>query len=383
MARENTWAWTAFGFAAGAGAAWAFDPRSGARHRAEVGHKAIHAGHVAACLGGKAWRDGRNRLRGALAELGKVFTPDEVDEIVLAERVRSHLGRVCSHPGAIDVQAEGGTVFLEGVVLKSEHAQVLACVRTVRGVREVQDGLEVHDSAARIPSLQGGAGRTRGQLPELLQENWAPSVRVAIGSLGLGLAGWGLRRRGVWGGALAVIGSALVLRGATNLPLRRALGLGAGRRAIDLRKSIFVAATPSEVFGFFTAFDRLPAFMSHLKEVRRTGDGRWRWCVAGPAGVPIEWDAEVTRLEQDRLVSWKSVEPSLVESAGTVRFRPENNGTRLEVQLSYNPPAGAVGHAFAALFGKDARSQMDDDLLRLKSMLERGKTEPVTPEQLT
>jgi uncharacterized membrane protein len=219
-------------------------------------------------------------------------------------------------------------------------------------------------------------------VPELLQENWAPSVRVVLGALGLGLTGFGLRRRGLFGGTLAGLGSALVLRSATNLPLRRALGLGAGRRGIDLRKSISIAAPPNEVFAFFTSFDRLPAFMSHLKEVRRTADGRWRWCVAGPAGVPIEWDAEVTRLEQDRLVAWKSVDPSIVESAGTVRFLPENAGTRLEVQLSYNPPAGAIGHAFAALFGKDAKSQLDDDLLRLKSMLERGKAERVSREQL-
>jgi len=210
MARENTWAWGAFGFAAGAGTAWALDPATGARHRAEVGQKAIHAGHLAAQLGGKVWRDGRNRLRGALAELSSTFTPDEVDEIVLAERVRSHLGRVCSHPGAIEVRSAGGAVTLEGDVLASEHAPLLACARTVRGVHDVKDGLRVHPSAAGIPALQGG--RARGEVPELFQENWAPSIRVLVGGLGLGLIGYGLASRTALGTVLGTFGLAALLR---------------------------------------------------------------------------------------------------------------------------------------------------------------------------
>src|SRR5207244_7213293 len=106
------------------------------------------------------------------------FTPDEGDGIVLAERVRSHLGRVCSHPGAIEVRSAGGAVTLEGDVLASEHAPLLACVRTVRGVHDVRDELHVHQSAAGIPALQGG--RARGEVPALLQHNWAPSIRVLV-----------------------------------------------------------------------------------------------------------------------------------------------------------------------------------------------------------
>jgi uncharacterized membrane protein len=44
------------------------------------------------------------------------------------------------------------------------------------------------------------------------------------------------------------------------------------------------------------------------------------------------------------------------------------------VQLSYNPPAGALGHAVASLFGADPKRAMDEDMVRLKSLLEEGKT---------
>jgi uncharacterized membrane protein len=42
--------------------------------------------------------------------------------------------------------------------------------------------------------------------------------------------------------------------------------------------------------------------------------------------------------------------------------------------MSYNPPGGAIGHAVAALFGADPKRAMDEDFVRLKSLLEIGKT---------
>jgi uncharacterized membrane protein len=64
-----------------------------------------------------------------------------------------------------------------------------------------------------------------------------------------------------------------------------------------------------------------------------------------------------------------------VENAGIVRFRPNPDGTtQIDVRISYNPPGGAIGHAVAALFGADPKRAMDEDMVRLKSLLEEGKT---------
>jgi uncharacterized membrane protein len=41
--------------------------------------------------------------------------------------------------------------------------------------------------------------------------------------------------------------------------------------------------------------------------------------------------------------------------------------------MSYNPPAGAIGLSLAALFGSDPKALMDDDLVRMKTMIETGK----------
>jgi osmotically-inducible protein OsmY len=54
------------------------------------------------------------------------------------------------------VTAENGRVILRGAVLRDELDDVLTAVRGVRGVRDVENQLDVRDAAASEPSLQGG-----------------------------------------------------------------------------------------------------------------------------------------------------------------------------------------------------------------------------------
>ncbi len=53
-----------------------------------------------------------------------------------------------------------------------------------------------------------------------------------------------------------------------------------------------------------------------------------------------------------------------------IRVDHEAAGTRVLVELSYNPVAGAVGHALATLLGADPRHKLADSLQRLKSYIE-------------
>jgi uncharacterized membrane protein len=64
----------------------------------------------------------------------------------------------------------------------------------------------------------------------------------------------------------------------------------------------------------------------------------------------------------------------LVEHAGIVQFEPMGTGTRVQIRLSYNPPAGALGHAIAWLTGSDPKRELDEDLARMKSFVETGIT---------
>jgi hypothetical protein len=51
--------------------------------------------------------------------------------------VRAAIGRVCSHPEAIDVICQGGRTPLSGPVLDTEHQALLSAERRVRGAQEI------------------------------------------------------------------------------------------------------------------------------------------------------------------------------------------------------------------------------------------------------
>ena len=367
--------------AVGLGAALMYflDPARGARRRGLLRDKIVHAGHVAGDALGKTRRDLRNRAQGVAAETkNRVGADENADDRVIAERVRAELGRVVSHPGAIEVGVEQGHATLRGPVLAREVDDLLSRVRGVRGVADVDNQLEVHETADDVPALQGGERREGGKF-ELQQENWTPAARLLTTVAGGALALYGTRRKGALGAVAGVAGVALLARGSTNQPLRRVVGVGAGRRAVDVQKTINIDAPVDEVFAFFTEWERFPDWMSHVREVRPTGRRGpvgeiTRWTVDGPAGTTVSWEAEPTRLEPNKLIAWKSLEGSAVQQAGDIRFEPvDGEGTRVDVHLSYNPPAGVVGHAVATLFARDPKQQMDDDLARLKTTIEAGQ----------
>lgn len=364
------------GLLLGAGLMYYLDPDRGRRRRAMVRDQMVHYGHKADRAMDTAARDIRNRAVGVASEArGRIRGGDDAPPSVVEARVRSALGRAVSHPGALGASADqDGRVTLTGPVLTDEVDRVIAAVESVRGVRDVIDRMEVHESPAGVPGLQGVARAPRQRL-DVLQENWAPATRLLMGLLGGAIAIRGMRQDGPIGGALTLAGLGVVSRSLTNKDLRRLLGVDAARNAVEVHKILTIHAPISAVFAFWRDYENFPKFMSHINEVRDTGGGRSHWVAEGPAGVPFEWDAETVRVEENRLISWRSIGNSPIANAGIVRFQPEGEAaTRVDIHLSYSPPAGALGHAVAAFLGSDPKHLMDDDLVRLKSLLEDGKT---------
>ncbi len=270
---------------------------------------------------------------------------------------------------------------------RGRRRRKLARDAAVHALHVTQDAASATSRDARnrargaVAEMRGrlrGAGRDRagrgGKRPELLQEQWSPTARLLAGTAGTAAVLGAGPARGIAGVGLRLGGLVLALRALTNLPLSRLFGVGAGRGAVRLQKTIHVAAPVEEVFEFWSRYENFPLFMSHVRDVRRSGDGQSHWRVAGPAGVPLEWNTETTRFEPNRVLAWRTVEGSPIAHSGIVRFDAERGGTRIDIKMSYTPPAGAIGHAVAALLGDDPRRAMHEDLGRLKSLLEEGKT---------
>lgn len=365
--------WIAGGLGLGTALMYLLDPAFGRRRRAILRDKFARAADRAGDALGAMGRDLANRGRGLVAETRALVSPGEVSDRVLEERVRARLGRVVSHPGSITVEARQGVVTLSGAILEREVAPLLSAVASVRGVRDVENRLEVHEEPGHVGGLQGDRAAKDSRI-ELLQKNWSPAWRLLAGLAGGGMTLWGVRRRRVLGTGLATAGTVLMARAASNLELKRLLGIGASRRGIDFRKTLFVRAPVEEVFAFWSEFENFPRFFAHVREVRDDGRGKTHWKVEGPAGLPVEWDAVVTAYVPDQLIAWKTAPGEAVKCSGIVRFDPTaDGGTLMNIRMTYKPPAGVLGHAVASLFGTDPETSMDRDLMRFKALLETAR----------
>jgi uncharacterized membrane protein len=369
----------------GAALMYFLDPRSGRRRRALVRDQLLHVARLAGRAQRVVARDITNRASGAWAEATRMLRNDDASDVEVAERVRAKLGRYVSHPHAVDVSVREGCVELSGPILEREVRELLHCVRHVPGVRAIEDRLVRHREAGRISALQGGVPRP-GERSELFQDRWAPATRVLVGGLGGGLLLRGLRSGGPVGLLSVLLGGGLLLRASANRETASLLGLGPDS-AIEVQKTVHIAVPVREVFEFWADYSNFPHFMSRVREVRPLEDGRSHWVVSGPGGVPVEWTAEITRFEPNHLIEWRSGEDSMVQHRGIVRFDDDGDlGTRVGIRLWYVPPAGMLGHAAASLFGADPKSEMDQDLIRMKTLVETGRTphdaaQPLRPPQ--
>lgn len=361
---------------AAAGAAYFLDPRSGRRRRALLRDQASRIAHQAQDFLSKADRDARQRIHGAYEKSLSRFRPGMIDDGILEERIRAELGRLSSHPGAIEVSCSKGIARLQGYILEKEFATVLHGVRRVRGVQHVVNEMRVRSEAGNVPSLQGTSDTRPAPRFEYLQANWSPAPRLLAGTAGFAMIVAGLARRSAPGYALAASGSALLGRSICNMPLSHLFGVRTSAAdGVVVQKTIEVYADVDETYSRWRDLQSFPAFMSHVREVRKIDDTHYHWKVDGPAGVPVEWDAEITADVPAELIAWRTMQGASVQSSGVVQFEPTSyGGTRVHVRMSYHPPANVVGHTVAKVFGRDPKRQIGADLLRFKTFIETGAT---------
>jgi hypothetical protein len=175
------------GIGVGALVLFVADPRTGRRRRALATDQLVRASRKTRDALDATARDVANRTSGLVAAARARWASEPVDDRRLLERVRAKLGRACSHPRAIDVGVADGTITLRGPILASEIANVLATVGTVRGVVDVTNALEPHESAEGVPALQGHGNMADSEL-DILQRNWAPATQALVAAAGLATA---------------------------------------------------------------------------------------------------------------------------------------------------------------------------------------------------
>lgn len=223
-----------------------------------------------------------------------------------------------------------------------------------------------------------------------MKQNVGDTERLVSGAVGLALAAFGASRRSPLGFLLALGGAGLVTRAATGYcPLNEATGLteedkdaAPWNRAVRVKGAVTITKPRQEVYAFWRKLENLPRFMRHLESVTETDAKRSDWKAVAPAGRSVSWTAEITEERIDETLAWRSTEGSEIPNEGRVTFEDAvgGRGTVVRVELSYHPPLGALGAAFAKLLGEEPKGQIADDLRRLRSLLETGEV-PTTDGQ--
>lgn len=189
---------------------------------------------------------------------------------------------------------------------------------------------------------------------------------------GVAARGRGRRRRGAISAAvLGGIGAAdlyAAVRASRDGGARHANG----PRHRALRAAVTVRRPAEDVYRFWRDLENLPSFMPHLQSVTADAGGRSHWVANAPLGQPVQWEAQITEDEPNKRIAWQSLPGSAIQNGGSVEFAPAagGGGTEVRVQIGYQIPGGVVGKAAATLFGESPDQHVNEDLRRLKQILE-------------
>jgi uncharacterized membrane protein len=215
-----------------------------------------------------------------------------------------------------------------------------------------------------------------GMLSERAPGTWAWS-RVAGDAMDLALLGAASRAPDADPRRIAIAAAGVL--GVTALDVYAGKRLTASQSSeapqIAVTQTVTINSTPNELYEFWKNLENLPLFMEHLESVSMTGERTSHWVAKAPAGTSVEWDSEIVDDQPDRRIGWRTLPDSEVTHEGMVTFEPApgGRGTIVRVEMLYRPPAGRVGAQIARLFGEEPALQINDDLRRLKQLLETGE----------
>lgn len=361
------------GLGLGAGLMYFWDPRSGRRRRSLVLDQCERTVHCTRDYFEKAQRDANNRLSGLAAQAHSLIQNHDANDRVVTARVRSKLGRHCSRPHAVKVEAYDGHVILSGTVKPAEVGEVLRAVCGVAGVRGVENQLEVRPQEDNGAAGQGGITHRADAAAMATAGAWPPATRVASQLAGAALMGNCLASDTLTSKLLGVVGLGLFVRATTNRSLDHLLGNAPGSQVMRFQRTISIHAPLERVWDFLSDFEQVARFLPIVNRVESLGGGHYRWAVSGLGGQVVEGEERITEFVPHERLSWESVAEEPFAYCGTCTLhRDHDDSTRVHLCVDYSPPGGALTAGLASLLGLDIKTQFQEAVMRIKPFLEQG-----------
>jgi uncharacterized membrane protein len=323
-----------------AGVTYDFDAGSGRHRRTRLGERAADLA-----------RRGLSRLQDASLGLAyrltggttALFRDGRIPSSLLAERVRALVGHIVTHPDAVHVEAaDDRTVRLTGAVLAWELQPLREAVSVVPGIGRVVAELAVFESAERVGALLGETAKPTSASDT--QAETSTAVRLLLRSVA---------------------------------PARRRRALRSRGPSVEISRTLHVAAPVESVYAALRQPEQLVGVVPPLRALRHREEGATLWTLSDPEGWRVDCSAEVTELQPNRQIAWRSTVDSPVSLWGMLWLEPLEEGqTLLQLYISCRLPPGRTGAALHCLAGSGPRQQLTENLTRLRRHLEAAASPP-------
>ena len=142
--------------------------------------------------------------------------------------------------------------------------------------------------------------------------------------------------------------------------------------AVNIRTSFIADAPRKLVYDTWRDFEKLPDILKHVKKITVIDEIHSQWVIKTKSNLPaIEWNAEIIEQEDERELSWRSLPGSTVATAGKLNFADAGSGTKVDILISYRPPAGYIGSTLAKYFNPTFKRLAQEDFLKFKNYVEK------------
>jgi uncharacterized membrane protein len=138
-----------------------------------------------------------------------------------------------------------------------------------------------------------------------------------------------------------------------------------------VERALTIARTPEEVYQFLHDPKNIPHFAAHVVSIEDLGSGRFRAIAREEWAKP--WEMIIENDEKNRAIVLRhSVDPK-ERLTILLAEAPGGRGTELKVALDFKRERKALMRALTVVAGDDPDTLLQEDLRRLKMLLEAGE----------